>query len=125
MCASGGTFVVNAAQAEGLPRELLGVRMTTATAEADSARCVSPNEATRYLERADFRYQKVELNGAAALIVAPNGDPLVTINKLGKGKVVFSACRTCWARTSVRHHSPLTCSSTCFRRHADAGEGRC
>ena len=38
-----------------------------------------------------FRYEKVELKGATALISSPNGDPLVTINKLGKGSVVFNA----------------------------------
>ncbi len=38
-----------------------------------------------------FRYEKVELKGATALITAPSGDPLVTVNKVGKGSVVFVA----------------------------------
>ena len=38
-----------------------------------------------------FRYEKVELKGASTLIAAANGDPLVTVNKVGKGSVVFSA----------------------------------
>ncbi len=38
-----------------------------------------------------FRYEKVELKGAAAFITAANGDPLVTVNKVGKGSVVFAA----------------------------------
>jgi hypothetical protein len=38
-----------------------------------------------------FRYEKIELTGASTLIAAPNGDPLVTINKVGNGSVVFAA----------------------------------
>src|ERR687884_1562583 len=40
----GGTLVLNAAQVEGLPEDLLGVHPTGATAEADDAHCLSPNE---------------------------------------------------------------------------------
>jgi hypothetical protein len=38
-----------------------------------------------------FRYERVELKGATTLISAPNGDPLVTVNKVGKGRVIFSS----------------------------------
>ena len=38
-----------------------------------------------------FRYEKVELRGATRLIAASNGDPLVTVNKLGKGSVIFAS----------------------------------
>ena len=38
-----------------------------------------------------FRYEKVELKGARALITSESGDPLVTVNKIGKGTVVFAA----------------------------------
>jgi hypothetical protein len=37
-----------------------------------------------------FRYEKVELKGATTLIAAPSGDPLVTVNKLGKGSLIVS-----------------------------------
>jgi hypothetical protein len=37
-----------------------------------------------------FRYDRVELKGATSLITAPNGDPLVTTNRVGKGTVVLS-----------------------------------
>jgi hypothetical protein len=87
----GGTVVLNAAQIKGVPAQLLGVRLTNALAEADSARCGSPGEATQDLTGQMFRYEKVELRGASALITAPNGDPLVTVNKVGKGSVVFSS----------------------------------
>ena len=38
-----------------------------------------------------FRYEKLELRGATALITTPPGEPLVTVNKFGKGSVVFAA----------------------------------
>lgn len=84
---NGGTVVLNAAQIKTAPAQLLGVRLTNATAEADTAQCLdAPN-----LNGQMFRYERVELNGATTLIAAPNGDPLVTINKVGKGSVVFAA----------------------------------
>ncbi|HET8781590.1 MAG TPA: hypothetical protein VFM63_04200, partial [Pyrinomonadaceae bacterium] len=88
---NGGTVVLNAAQIKSVPAQLLGVRSTNAVAEADSAQCVSPGEAAQDLTGQMFRYEKVELRGASALITAPNGDPLVTVNKVGKGSVVFSS----------------------------------
>lgn len=90
---SGGTVVLNAAQIRNVPESLLGVRLTNATAEADTARCSSPGEDAPDLNGQLFRYEKVELKGATALIAAANGDPLVTVNKVGKGTVVFSALR--------------------------------
>lgn len=84
---NGGTVVLNAAQIGSVPRQLLGVRLTNATAEADTAKCADAPD----LHGQVFRYEKIELNGATTLIGAPNGDPLVTVNKVGKGTVVFSA----------------------------------
>ena len=83
----GGTVVLNAAQIRNVPEALLGVRVTNATAEADSAKCVDAPELNGQM----FRYEKIELKGATTLIAAANGDPLVTVNKVGKGTVVFSA----------------------------------
>ena len=88
---NGGTIVLNAAQIKGVPQQLLGVRLTNETAEADSARCLSPGEERQDLSGQVFRYEKVELRGAKHLMKAPNGDPLVTVNTVGKGSVVFSA----------------------------------
>jgi hypothetical protein len=88
---NGGTVVLNAAQIKNVPPQLLGVQLTNATAEADSARCLSPGEAQPDLSGQVFRYERVELKGATTLIAAPNGDPLVTVNKVGKGSIVFSA----------------------------------
>jgi hypothetical protein len=88
---NGGTVVMNAAQIRNMPEQFLGVRRTNATAEADTARCVSPGEEAQDLSGQMFRYERVELKGATTLIAAANGDPLVTVNKVGKGTIVFSA----------------------------------
>lgn len=88
---NGGTLVINAAQIKKVPEQFSGVRLLNANAEADSARCLEPNEETQDLNGQMFRYEKVELKGATAFIAAPNGDPLVTVNKVGKGSVVFAA----------------------------------
>lgn len=85
---NGGTVVVNAAQIKGLSDQFLGVRLTNATAEADTARCLA--EESQDLSGQMFRYEKVELKGATALVTTSNGDPLVTLNKVGKGTVILS-----------------------------------
>ena len=88
---NGGVLVLNAAQTRGLPENLLGVHLTNASAEADSARCLATGEQSQDLSGQMFRYEKVELKGATTLIGATSGDPLVTVNKVGKGIVVFNA----------------------------------
>jgi hypothetical protein len=87
----GGTVVINAAQIKGVPESLLGVRLTNVTAEADGAHCLSPNEDAQDLNGQLFRYEKIELKGASAFVTTTSGDPIVTVNKVGKGSVVFSA----------------------------------
>jgi hypothetical protein len=88
---NGGTMVINSAQIKGLPAELLGVRLTGATGEAHNAKCWSPNEPEQDLKGQIFRYHRVEAKGAEVLLSVPSGDPLVTVNKVGRGKVVFIA----------------------------------
>jgi hypothetical protein len=88
---NGGTLVLNSAQVKGLPADLLGVRVTGENAEANNAKCLSPNEPEQDLRGQTFRYDRLELKGAEVLIAAPTGDPLVTINKVGRGRVVFVA----------------------------------
>ena len=88
---NGGTLVINSAQVKGLPADLLGVRMTGVTAEAHNAKCLSPNEPDQDLSGQIFRYDRVEAKGADILIAVPTGDPLVTVNKVGRGRVVFVA----------------------------------
>ncbi|HEX8116991.1 MAG TPA: hypothetical protein VF521_06950, partial [Pyrinomonadaceae bacterium] len=87
----GGTVVLNAAQAIGLPPELLGVRPTGATAEADDALCVAPDEPKTDLGGQVYRYERVEPRGAEVLLKTPGGDPLVTVNRVGRGRVVYCA----------------------------------
>ncbi len=86
---NGGTIVLNAAQIKGLPEQLLGVRVSGSSAESDNAKCLQ--EPDHDLSGQMFRYAKVELKGATTLMATPGGDPLVTVNKLGKGTVVFNA----------------------------------
>ena len=88
---NGGTVVLNAAQIKKLPEEFLGVRLLNSTGEAHNATCASPGEQSQDLHGGIFRYEKIELKGATALISVPTGDPLVTVNKVGKGSVVFAA----------------------------------
>jgi hypothetical protein len=88
---NGGVVVLNAAQIKGLPADLLGVRLLGATAEAHNARCLSPGEPEQDLHGQVFRYERVEKKGSEVLIEIPGGDPLVTVNKVGRGKLVFIA----------------------------------
>jgi hypothetical protein len=87
---NGGTVVLNAAQIKNLPEQFLGVRLINATGEAHNARCLAPGDEAEDLKGQIFRYEKVELKGATALITVPSGDPLVTVNKVGKGSVIFA-----------------------------------
>ena len=88
---NGGTLVLNSAQIKGLPTDLFGVQLTGNQAEADDAKCLSPNEPKQDLSGQTFRYDRVEAKGADVLIATSNGDPLVTVNKVGRGRVVFVA----------------------------------
>src|SRR5687767_354735 len=76
----GGVVVINAAQAKGLPADLLGVRLLGTTAEADDGRCLAPNEAAVDLRGQLFRYERIKTSGAQTLIETRTGDPLVTIH---------------------------------------------
>ncbi|MCA1621454.1 MAG: hypothetical protein LC795_19545 [Acidobacteria bacterium] len=87
----GGTVVFNAAQTRGLPPELLGVRALGSVAEADDAECVATAEPKTDLGGQVYRYERVEARGAKVLIRTPSGDPLVTVNTVGRGSVVYCA----------------------------------
>ncbi|HEV2905306.1 MAG TPA: hypothetical protein VGW32_09670, partial [Pyrinomonadaceae bacterium] len=87
----GGVVVLNAAQVKGLPESLLGIRMSNATAEADNAKCAIDAQENQDLSGQMFRYERVNPTSAQVLLTAPNGDPLVTSNKIGRGRVVFVA----------------------------------
>ena len=88
---NGGTLVINSAQIKGLPEQLLGVRLTNETGEAHNARCLAPGEDPQELKGQIFRFEQLELKGATALITTLSNQPLVTVNNVGKGNVVFVA----------------------------------
>ncbi|MEP6922547.1 MAG: hypothetical protein ABI967_15600 [bacterium] len=88
---AGGTVVLNASQVKGLAPELLGIRSLGTTAEGETARCLSPNEVPQDLSGQMFRYERVQAKTAEVLIETPSGDPLVLVNKVGKGRLVFAA----------------------------------
>jgi hypothetical protein len=87
----GGTVVLNAAQVKGLPDDLAGVRSLGSTAEADDAVCLAPEETKVDLAGQVYRYERVAPRGAEVLMKTPQGDPLVTVNRVGRGRVVFVA----------------------------------
>ncbi len=87
----GGTVVLNSAQVKGLPEDLTGVRSLGSTAEADDAVCLSQGEARTDLSGQVYRYERVEPRGAELLMKTPRGDPLVTVNRVGRGRVVYVA----------------------------------
>ena len=88
---SGGTLILNAAQVKGLPSSLIGVRPTGETGEAHNARCLSAGEPVQDFHGQIFRYEKIHLSGAQTLMTTMSNEPLVTVNKIGPGRVVFVA----------------------------------
>jgi hypothetical protein len=88
---NGGVVVLNSAQVKGLSEEFLGVRLTGKTEESHNANCLSAGEPPQDLHGNIFRFDEVELKGAQTLIATPANVPLVTIKKIGNGKVVFIA----------------------------------
>lgn len=87
----GGTVVLNAAQVKGLPDDLTGVRASGSTAEADDAVCLAQGEPRADLSGQVYRYERVEPRGAEVLMKTPSGDALVTVNRVGRGRVVYVA----------------------------------
>jgi hypothetical protein len=90
---NGGVVILNASQTKGLPMSLLGVREKGQTGEAEDARCLLPNEPAADLHGNVFRFNRVDLTGAQPLIVTTSEqpEPLVTMNKIGRGKLIFVA----------------------------------
>jgi hypothetical protein len=83
--------VLNANQISGLPSNFLGVDVTDGVAvETDRAKCLSPNEPEQDLSGQMFFYRPTSLKGAE-MLMSVDGKPLVTVNRVGRGKVVFVA----------------------------------
>jgi hypothetical protein len=88
----GGVVVLNAAQAGGLPADLLGVRPLGALAESDDAKCLLADDgAGANLRGGVYAYERVERRGAQVLMQTATGDPLVTSFNFGRGRVIFCA----------------------------------
>jgi hypothetical protein len=88
----GGVVVVNAAQKAGLSEDLLGVQFTGGSGETDDARCHLTPEANTDLRGQMFRYERIRpRQGARVLISTTEGEPLVTMNKVGRGQLIFCA----------------------------------
>src|SRR5205814_569577 len=90
---SGGAVVLTSAQTKGLPMSLLGIRETGQTGEAHNAKCLLPNDPVSDLHSGIFHYDRVDLTAAQSLMVttADQSEPLVTVNKIGRGKMIFVA----------------------------------
>jgi hypothetical protein len=90
---SGGVVVLNSAQTKGLPMSLLGVRETGQTGEAHNAKCLLPNDPVSDLHGGIFHYDRVDLTAAQPLMTTASDqpEPLVTVNKIGRGKLIFVA----------------------------------
>ncbi len=90
---NGGLVLLNSAQIKGLPTSLLGVRLKNETAEAHNAKCLTENDAPIDLHGGIFQYERVDLTTAQTLMstTADLPDPLVTVNKIGRGKLIFVA----------------------------------
>ncbi len=87
----GGVVVLNPSQIKGLSADLLGVRLLGEQAQAHNARCLAPGEPTQDLHGQVFRYERIVPSGSEVFMSVPDGDPLVTINKVGRGKLIFVA----------------------------------
>jgi hypothetical protein len=88
---TGGVVVLNSAQAKGLPMSLLGVRLKGDIGEADNARCLLPGEPVADLHGGVFRFERVDLTASQAVMITTSDqpEPLVTVNKIGRGKLIF------------------------------------
>ena len=86
---AGGVLVLNGNQKDGLNPNLLGFNDVSAVREDDSARCLAGGEPPQNLKGQLFRYRKIDPTTAEPLIVSGRGDPLVTVNRVGRGKLIY------------------------------------
>ena len=85
---AGGVLVLNGSQ-KNLSSNFLGFNYSNAVREDDSAHCLAAGEPPQNLKGQLFRYLKVNPVTAEPLIVSGAGDPLVTINQVGRGKLIY------------------------------------
>ena len=89
----GGVVVLNAAQTKSLPMSLLGIREKGQTGEAHNAKCLVANDPAADLHGGIFHYDRIDLTAAQSLMTTTSDqpEPLVTVNKIGRGKLIFVA----------------------------------
>jgi NPCBM/NEW2 domain/F5/8 type C domain len=83
----GGVLVMNAEDASALPASFLGCSIGAAAPVRGDV--ISSFDGKRFKE-SSFKARTLKLNGAKALYTA-DGKPMVTLNKVGKGKVLVVA----------------------------------
>src|SRR5256886_12282809 len=88
-----GVLVSIAAITMVLPMSLLGIREAGQSCEANNAKCLLPNDPVSDLHIDIFHFDRVDLAAAQPLMVttADQPEPLVTVNKIGRGKLIFVA----------------------------------
>src|SRR5215471_5758910 len=86
---AGGVLVLNGSQKNGLNSNFLGFNYSGAVREDDTARCLIAGEPPQNLKGQMFRYFKIDPKTAQSLIVSDLGDPLVTVNQVGRGKLIY------------------------------------
>ncbi|MBV8135090.1 MAG: hypothetical protein JO121_05515 [Deltaproteobacteria bacterium] len=84
---AGGTLAVNAKQVSAADEPLLGVRMSATTKAASDSRWLPTG--TVWAEK-PFNYTVVTPTTAVPLASTVSGDLLITVNTVGRGKVILS-----------------------------------
>lgn len=85
---NGGTLVINTKQiTPAFPEDLLGVKITDKTEQADCAKCDLDNHR---IKGQTFSYHLVELKKATPIISTSDGKPLATRNQVDKGVVILT-----------------------------------
>ncbi|MBD0373483.1 MAG: hypothetical protein ICV60_21800 [Pyrinomonadaceae bacterium] len=86
----GGVVVLNTEQLKGLPASLTGVGIRSDSGEASEARCLIGGEENSSLRGQVFRYHRIAKDSNVKVLMETlDGDPLVTVNKVGRGRVIL------------------------------------
>jgi hypothetical protein len=88
---AGGDLVLDARHARAFPDSLTGVKLG---GDAKAVLTYYPVERMTYEEQ-PYTFTKMTLAGAQALLVNENGEPVITVAKVGQGRVIVGAA-DCW-----------------------------
>ncbi len=98
---AGGDLLVDAKRAEALPGELAGLRLGE-QAKGCMSRVLST---ARTFEELPYTYRVARLTTARSLLVNERGDPLISVQAAGKGRVIVAAIDR-WLTDEVRYRAP-------------------